>query len=149
MRISHNKLKALNTFSCRYDSAHDTLGVVTSTRNIKVDYSSSSPLRAPLRSHITTYSTTVNHTNGSTTRSLNQSQGSDIGSEVEDGPTFMEAIKIFQKDSGASASPVTSTFNRSSRSSANAHHILTGSTQQIQRTIHTTSSNKSYHVEES
>ncbi|KAK4327375.1 hypothetical protein Pmani_002156 [Petrolisthes manimaculis] len=132
-----------------YDSAHDTSGVVTSTRNIKVNYSSSSPLRSPMLSHITTYNTTVNHTNGGTNRSLNLSQGSDAGSEVEDGPTFKEALKAFQKDPNASGSSVSSTFNRSSRSSIDAHHILTSSTQQIQRTIHTTSSNKSYHVEES
>ncbi|XP_071545978.1 talin-2 isoform X1 [Panulirus ornatus] len=153
--------------SSKYDSSYETSGVITSTRAIKVNYKSEPSNvqshmttfnASPLRSHLTTQTSSLvkqspNYANGGPTSSdtsFNQSRISDGGAEFDDGPTFKEALRAFQKDENYSvtSSPNT-TFNRSSRSVTESKQIITNSTQQIERTMHMTSSNKSYHVEES
>lgn len=146
-----------------YDSAHET-GVITTNRAIKVTYKTTDgPTRSPnlshtssfnpspIRSHLTSHQTSMNqsysHSNGgSADNSLNQSGASDGGAEFDDGPTFKEALRAFQKTS----SSANTSLNRSSKTSTHsAQQILSSSTQRIERTMHTTSSNRSYHVEES
>ncbi|XP_042206516.1 talin-2-like isoform X2 [Homarus americanus] len=158
--------------SSKYDSSYETSGVITSTRAIKVNCKpelprpqllnqsytttfTSSPNRLQTTSSPVTHSLrqSLNHSNGGTASidtSFNLSKVSDGGAEFDDGPTFREALRAFQKDGSSSVSSSANTsFSRSNRSLTESQQVLTSSTQQIEHTMHLTSSNKSYHVEES
>ncbi|XP_069174235.1 talin-2 isoform X3 [Procambarus clarkii] len=157
--------------SSKYDSSYEKSGVITSTRAIKVNYKPEPPRpqllnqsytttfnSTPNRSHLTSAQIThsfrpsQNQANGGTASSdtsFNLSRISDSAAEFDDGPTFKEALRTFQKDGSSSVTTSSNVQNRSSRSVTESKQILTSSTQQIERTMHMTSSNKSYHVEES
>lgn len=146
--------------STKYDSSHESSGVITANRNFKVSYktehspnkpASYSPI--PIR-HTSVTTHVVTQSNGATESVLNQSGGvSDGGAEFDDGPTFKEALRAFQKSQqggglvGTTVSP-TSSILRSSKSSV-MESSITSSTQRIERTMHTSTSNRSFQFEKS
>lgn len=155
-----------------YDSSHENSGVITTTRAVKVTCKYPDPPQtrspnlshttsfnpSPIRSHLTSHQTSQSFNQshfqsngGSADNSFNLSGASDGGAEFDDGPTFKEALRAFQnKGTGSASSSANTSLNRSSRTSTqNAQQILSSSTQRIERTMHMTSSNRSYHVEES
>lgn len=159
-------------FLCSYDSSHENSGVITTTRAVKVTCKYPDPPQtrspnlshttsfnpSPIRSHLTSHQTSQSFNQshfqsngGSADNSFNLSGASDGGAEFDDGPTFKEALRAFQnKGTGSASSSANTSLNRSSRTSTqNAQQILSSSTQRIERTMHMTSSNRSYHVEES
>ncbi|XP_068221988.1 talin-2 isoform X2 [Palaemon carinicauda] len=159
--------------STKYDSSHESSGVITANRNFKVSYKtehhspnkpasySPSPIRhtiltsspAPPVTHTINSST---HSNGSSHHvvdsSLNQSGGgvSDGGAEFDDGPTFKEALRAFQKSQQGTSllSSPNSSILRSSKSSV-MESSITSSTQRIERTMQTSTSNRSFQFEKS
>lgn len=77
-------------------------------------------------------------------------KNNDTSEGFDDGPTFKEALRAFQKDNNSSGISSTNTsYSKVNRSLNESRQVITSTTQQFQRTMHTTSSNKSYHVEES
>lgn len=106
---------------------------------------------SPLQSHIT--STTRSYqSNGEsrTNATITHAQNNNTAEGFDDGPTFKEALRAFQGDSNSSGLSSTNTsFSKVNRSFNESKQIMTSTTQQFERTMHTTSSNKSYHVEES
>lgn len=145
--------------SSKYDSSYEAGGVITSTRNVKVKYTSEPSamnsrtfVPSPMQSStITITPSKPNQSNGgsSTYTTVVNTRINDSAEGFDDGPTFKEALKAFQGDSNSSVSSANSSFSKVNRSFNESQQIITSSTQQIQRTMHTTSSNKSYHVEES
>ena len=132
--------------------------MVTSSRNIKVNYETEPPPMhsrpyAPSPIH-TTFSMTPSKRNQSNGRSPVQTSTAHIKVNddavgFDDGPTFKEALRAFQSDSKSNVSSANNSFSMGNRSFNESQQIITSSTQQIQHTMHTTSSNKTYHVEES
>lgn len=144
--------------SSKYDPSYETGGVITSTRNIKVNYktepsamNSRTFAPSPIQSTITITPSKPDQSNGgsSSYTSVLHTRINDSAEGFDDGPTFKEALKAFQGDANSSVSSANTSFSKVNRSFNESQQIITTSTQQIQRTMHTTSSNKSYHVEES
>lgn len=161
MVINFMILIILNVFIkyFRYDSSYETGGVITATRNVKVTYKtepsamqSRTFTSSPLQSHITS-TTRSYHSNGESqvNAPVQLTKHNESAEGFDDGPSFKEALRAFQGSSNSSGVSSTNTsFNKvNSRSFNESKQILTSTTQQIERTMHTTSSNKSYHVEQS
>ncbi|XP_076033858.1 talin_middle and talin-RS domain-containing protein rhea isoform X2 [Oratosquilla oratoria] len=125
-----------------------------STQNQSVNKS-----RSVITSHIlpssmpsggNTYSQTVTISNHSLNNSLNQSGASESGAEFDDGPTFREALRAFQNQSGSSSlNTSTKSSSQKTKSYSSAEQILTSSTQHIEKTMHVTSSTKSFGLDQS
>lgn len=107
---------------------------------------------SPLQTHITS-TTRSYHSNGEsqTNAAVTDRQNNDTTEGFDDGPTFKEALRAFQRDNSNSSgvSSTNTSFSKVNRSLNESKQIITSTTQQFERTMHTTSSNKSYHVEES
>lgn len=106
---------------------------------------------SPLQSHIIG-TTKPYHSNGESQNNVSGTQvrSNDTAEGFDDGPTFKEALKAFQGSGNSSGVSSTNTsFSKVNRSFNESKEILTSTTQQFERTMHTTSSNKSYHVEQS
>lgn len=103
----------------------------------------------PVQSTITITPSKPNQANGGSP--FNTSiimKNNDSAEGFDDGPTFKQALRAFQGDGNSSVTSNAS-YTTVNRSLNESNRIMTSTTQQIQRTMHTTSSNKSYHVEES
>ena len=86
------------------------------------------------------------HTTIHTTQTTHQSEPET--SEVEDGPSFREALKAFQSKStttSANQSPLTP---RQRQSNTSAEQLLQSTSQRIERTIQQTTTNRSYHIQD-
>lgn len=99
---------------------------------------------SPLQSHITSTSRAY-HSNGESqmNTTVSHTKNNDTAEGFDDGPTFKEALRAFQGSRNVSGDSSNNTsFSKANRS-------FNESTQHFEHTMHTTSSNKSYHVEQS
>jgi len=152
-----------------YESSHETSGCVTATRALKVNYvtkpaTSPKPTRGingSINHSVSSISSTHHQsfatnqsmmdTNGSNNVNNNDSNLSDNQAEFDDGPTFREALKSFQSKSNQ-PSPINGQRNNSRNETQryeSTEQMLNSSVQRMEKTMHITSSQRSYHVEES
>ena len=150
----------------RYDSAHETsqqkaytLSYMTSRANQQQQQTSpahkssfSSPIvNPPMPNQSTPYSSYLKSATSPhqspitrknyTANNLDESDGGPQ-SEIEDGPSFKEAMKAFQSRNKGSSSAVETILNNSTSS-------MTSSQQRIEKSYQMSSSNRSYRLEES
>lgn len=148
-----------------YDSSHETSGCITTTRALKVNYvtkpaTSPKPVRGLNISnggsinHSVSSISNTHHQTYAANSSMNDTNGSmsDNQAEFDDGPTFREALRSFQTKSNA-PSPINGQRKESSRNESQTYEsteeMLNSSVQRMEKTMHITSSQRSYHVEES